>query len=283
MGRILFSAATCSWIDPATGLPEVDESPITQPSKQRSFFVGNNGYRFCNFMEVWIELSPNGRSISASGFTAASRMYRGPSYANIPSHAFDASRQTFAEADAVRFTQIVGARTVSPEVIGAAGGGIVGGALGGAVGGGLIGSGFFGLGAIPGAIIGGIGGAIVGAVAGDTVAHQVSAFPPIWTKIQIHVFRDGRAQAQLLQHSIFPSLTTYIQRESASAAPGANYDRVNHPNGQPYYNATKDAQLPDWKDHGWGALANTSAAGPTRGNPWGVSKGVTGGGENLPG
>ena len=76
MARILFSAATCSWIDPATGLPEVDESPITQPSKQRSFFVGNSGYRFCNFMEAWIETSPDGRSILSSGFTADSRMYR---------------------------------------------------------------------------------------------------------------------------------------------------------------------------------------------------------------
>jgi hypothetical protein len=148
MARILFSAATCSWIDPATGLPEVDETPITQPSKLRSFLVGNSGYRFCNFTEVWIELSPDGRSIAASGFTPESRMYRGPSFAHIPSHAFGALHQIFNEADAVRFTQIVGARTVSPEVIGFAGG-ILGGAA---------------VGALAGSIIPGVGTAVGAAV-----------------------------------------------------------------------------------------------------------------------
>jgi hypothetical protein len=118
---------------------------------------------------------------------------------------------------------------------------------------------------------------------GEPVAHQVSGFPPIWTKIQIRIFRDGRAQAQLLQHSLFPSMTTYVQREGASAVPGANYDRVNHPNSQTYYNATKDVQLPDWQAHGWGSLANTTALGPCAGNPWGITKGITGGSENLPG
>ncbi len=259
MARILFSAATCSWIDPATGLPEVDDSTITQPSKLRSFLVGNSGYRFCNFMETWIDLSPDGRSITASGFTPESRMYRGPSFAHIPSHAFSVSRQTFAEADAVRFTQIVGARTVSPEVIGTTVGGILG------------------------AIVLGVPGAITGAILGDTIAHQITGFPPIWTKIQIRIFRDGRAQGQILQHSLFPSMTIFVQQERASATPGASYDRASHPNGQTYYNATKEVELPDWKARGWGPLANSSVPGPCAGNPWGTTKGVTGGSENLPG
>ena len=219
-------------------------------------------------MEVYIELTRDGRDVASHGFTAASRMYRGPSYANIPSHAFDAKRETFPAADSVRFEQIVGARTVSPEVIGTGAGGLVGGALGGLLIGGPIGL---------------IGGLVVGAIAGDALAHQVTGFPPIWSRLSITIGRDGKAVAELLEHSIFPSLTIYVQREPCGETPGVNYDRVRHPNRQFYYDATKDVELPDWKAHGWGQRENSHLRGPTRGNPWGTTKGVTGGSDNLPG
>jgi hypothetical protein len=159
--RKTFAAAACSWIDAATGLPEVDIIPITGEFVDRPFLVGNKGYRFCNFMDVWSELGMTG--VSSRGFTQASGMYRGPSYARIPSHAFGFDRAIFDEPDAVRFTQVVGARTVSPEV-GGTGVGIVAGAAAGAA----IGSFVPALGTAIGAIAGGV----IGGIAGEIVAHQ---------------------------------------------------------------------------------------------------------------
>jgi hypothetical protein len=246
---ITFAAASCSWIDPATGLPEVDVNRVTWDSAERSFFVGNNGYRFCNFMEVSAQADFGARLIATPLFTADSKMYRGPSFARIPSHAFSIQQEVFTESDAVRFTQVVGARTVSPEVIG----GLVGGVAG---------------------AIGGIFGGIVGDRVGREVAHRAKGFPPIWSKIQIRIYYDGRMEAQLLQHSLFPSLTYYIQA-------GGKFQRSNHPNGSPFYDATKTVQLPDWQANGWGPLKATSVPGPTAGNPWGIVK-ETMGSENEP-
>lgn len=44
--KTIIAAAACSWIDPATGLPETD-SPLRAASVQRSFLTGNHGFRFC--------------------------------------------------------------------------------------------------------------------------------------------------------------------------------------------------------------------------------------------
>lgn len=267
--RVTFAAAACSWIDAATGLPEVDAVSITGAFMPRTFFVGNNGYRFCNFMEVWAELDTARRVIVGSGFTPQSGMYRGPSFAQIQSHAFLKQTDTFNEPDAVRLTQVVGARTVSPEVLGTGGGILVG-----AVAGGVIGS------AVPviGTAVGAIAGGLLGAFGGEVVGHQAVGFPPIWSKIQIRIYRDGRTEAQLLQHSLFPSLTFYQQ----AANPIMPFQRVNHPNGNTWYNALKTTQLPDWQNRGWGKLQSMSIPGPCGGNPWGIDKGITGGGENLP-
>jgi hypothetical protein len=270
--RKTFAAAACSWIDQATRLPEVDVVPITAESVSRSFLVGNRGYRFCNFMEVWFQADPDRAGVGGRGFTPTSGMYRGPSYARIPSHAFLRQTDIFDEPNAVRFTQVVGARTVSPEVVGT-GGGI----LAGAVAGGVIGS------AVPGigTALGLIAGVAVGAFAGETVGHQVLGFPPIWSKIQMRIYRDGRMEAQLLQHSLFPSLTFYKQVVGPHL--GINsFERVNQANGQRYYNALKATQLPEWQKRGWGYLQNMLVPGPCGGNPWGIAKGVIGGQENLP-
>jgi hypothetical protein len=269
ISRVTFAAAACSWIDPATGLPEVDHNPITEPSASRAFFVGNNGYRFCNFMEVWVNMDSVTGLVTGHGFTAQSGMYRGPSYARLPSHAFTERTEIFTEPAAVRFTQIVGARTVSPEVLGT-GGGVLAGALA-----------FGALGSVVpafGTALGLIAGGLLGAFSGEMVGHHFLGFPPIWSKIQIRIYRDGRTEAQLLQHSLFPSLTFYEQ----GGGQGAAFSRVNHPNGSGWYNALKTSQLPDWQRRGWGPMESTSAPGPCGGNPWGVTKGVTGGAENLP-
>jgi hypothetical protein len=268
--RTTFAAATVSWIDAATELPEVDAHPLKALSVPRPLLTGSHGYRFCNFLEVWIEADFNKRLVIGKGFTPASRVYRGPSYLRIPSHAFMTQPEIFEEPDAVRFTQVVGARTVSPEVLGT-GGGIVAGIAAGAIGGSFI--------PVIGTALGAVVGGVVGGLSGELVGHQVLGFPPIWSKIQIRMYRDGRTEAQLLQHSLFPSLTFYRQAGSAS---DAAFERVDIANGKAYYDATKERQLPDWRERGWGTLQRTSTPGPTSGNPWGIRKGVTGGAEIVP-
>jgi hypothetical protein len=32
---------------------------------------------------------------------------------------------------------------------------------------------------------------------GEIVGHQALGFPPIWSKIQIRMFKDGRTEAQV--------------------------------------------------------------------------------------
>jgi hypothetical protein len=230
LSTLTFAAATCSWIDPATGLPEIDANRVIGDSQERSFFLANKGYRFCNFTEVSLQVDFSQRQLVNPTFTADSGMYRSLSYGNIPSHAFPIQRQTFVEDDAVRFTQVTGARTVSPESLGMKWGDAL----------------------------------------GELVARQLIAFPPIWSKIQIRIYKDGRKEAQLLQHSIFPSLTFYQQV-------GNTFARVNYLNGQNWYDATKLVQLPDWKKRGWGPLQQTNAPGPTAGSPWGTTRGFFGG------
>jgi hypothetical protein len=274
--QVSHAAATCSWIDPATGLPETDTQVIVDPTTSLGFLTGNRGYRFCNFMSVWAEVNTATQRIQRSGFNAFSDIYRGPSYANIPSHAFMVQQASFVEADGMRFTQVVGARTVSPEVVGAAGGVVVG-----AVAGGVIGS------VVPviGTAIGAVAGGLIGMFAGEGVAHQAIGFPPIWTKVQIRMGHDGSVKAELLQHSLFPSMTFY---ERQLHLPGSRASRVfclvsQAPAGAGYYNATKDVQLPAWQARGWGKLPATSLPGPTDGNPWAIEKGVFGLTSSIPG
>jgi len=274
--QISHAAATCSWIDPATGLPETDTQVIVDPTTNLGFLTGNQGYRFCNFISVWAEIDLVAKRVQKSGFESSSRIYRGPSYGGIPSHAFMVQRDSFVEKDGLRFTQVVGARTVSPEVVGTAGGVVLG-----AIAGGVIGS------AVPivGTAIGAIAGGLVGAFAGEGVAHQAIGFPPIWTKMQIWIRNDGSVQAELLQHSLFPSMTFYARE---SHRPGSHPSRVFNlmyqaPARAGYYNATKDVQLPAWQARGWGKLPTTSLPGPTDGNPWAIEKGIFGLGSSIPG
>lgn len=149
-------------------------------------------------------------------------MYRAPWFARLPSHAFVSTQEIFEESNAVRFTQVVEARTVSPEVLGTGGGVLAGAAVGAGVGS-----------VVPGVgtVAGDVAGGIVGGLGGEVVVCQALGFPPIWAKIQIRIYRDGRTEAQLLQHSLFPSLTFYRQAD-------LDFIRVNHPNGERFYSAT---------------------------------------------
>jgi hypothetical protein len=231
------SAATVSWIDPATELPEVDQNKPNGPTTTRQFLTGNAGFRFCNFIEAWISYDTAVRAITGYGFNeATSKIYRAPSFAKIPSHVFPRKPDVGVAGDAVTFTQIIGARTQSPEVIGGIVGGVVGGVAGGYV--------------------------------GEKVAHKVSGFPPIWSQLRLKIFNDGRFEVQLLQHSLFPSLTLYKVRLDG-ASQSNNYDRVSIV-GASYYDAVPS--LENWKKEGWGPVRGGLISGPTAGNPWGVDK-----------
>lgn len=269
----IYAAATCSWIDPATGLPEVDNNPFKGPAVARASLTGNQGFRFCNFAEATMTMDDSTNVVMSQSFGGQSGIYRGPSFAHLPSHAFPILRDIAAGPDAVVFTQIAGARTVSPEVIGT-GGGVVGGAIAGGVIGSFI--------PVVGTAIGAGVGAIVGGLAGEAIAHQAIGFPPIWTKIQITLFKDGRVEAKLSMHSIFPSNTYYEADARPDGTLDGNFHRVDHPRGTAFYDATKAVQLPDWQNRGWGALMPTGSPGATPGNPWGIAKGVFGAGEITP-
>ena len=109
------SAATLSWIDPVTKLQEVDKLGDPGDSLWRGDITARHGYRFANFLEVWME-AWNG-AILGHGFTDSSGIYCGPSYLNIRSEEFVTLRKSRVDLKKVTYTQIVGARTQSPNVI----------------------------------------------------------------------------------------------------------------------------------------------------------------------
>jgi len=230
------SAATVSWIDPATELPEVDNNRPSDPATTRQFLTGSAGFRFCNFIEAWTNYDSALQAVTSYGFSSASKIYRAPSFAKIPSQVFTPKQAMSLAGGAATFTQIIGARTQSPEVIG----GIVGGVVGG----------------------------VVGGYVGEKVAHSVSGFAPIWSQLRLKIFDDGRFEVHLLQHSLFPSLTLYKVRLQG-ANQSNDYDRVSIV-GASYYNAVPS--LEKWKKEGWGPVRGGPISGPTAGNPWGVDQ-----------
>jgi hypothetical protein len=111
------SIASISWIDVATGLPEVDRTP---PGGQvsRAFVMGNAGYRFANYMEVWATYDTSIGTIVGHGFGSGSGLYRAPSYGGIPSAIGETTRSVRVGREPITFIQMLGARTQSPEKIG---------------------------------------------------------------------------------------------------------------------------------------------------------------------
>src|SRR5262245_61928732 len=119
------SIASFSWIDPRTGLPEVDpRDPGAWTS--RRLIRSTLGYRFANFLEAFITVDESTGYVVGHGFTPASGIYRGLSFAGLPSAFWPAIRSVRLGSDPVVFTQIVGAQTKSAEGIGGAFGGPIG-------------------------------------------------------------------------------------------------------------------------------------------------------------
>jgi hypothetical protein len=119
------SIASFSWIDPRTGLKEVDpRDPGAWTS--RPWIRSTLGYRFANFLEAFITVDKSTGYVVGHGFTPASGIYRNLSFAGIPSAFWLPIRSVRLGSDPVVFTQIVGAQTKSAEGIGGALGGPIG-------------------------------------------------------------------------------------------------------------------------------------------------------------
>jgi hypothetical protein len=221
------------------------------------------------------------QTIIDRGFSKASGVYRAPSYLRIPSHAFRTIQDVSQGPNSVRFTQIAGARTVSAEA-----GGVVGGVLGGAAAGAYVGTAFFpGFGTLGGAAV----GAVVGGLGIETVLHQgvkvgglppLGNFPPIWSKVVVTFYKNGRMEAEVQQYSLFPSLTFYTQTIGANGTPTSSFGKTTLSDSASSYDAKKEPELSWWQSRGWGLSGQSR--GPSAGNPWGLSKGITGGSENIP-
>ena len=255
--QTLYAAmATASWIDPKSKLKKVD--PVMPANTVSKAFLASNAdhFRFSNLLETYITVNDAG-AITGGGFTAQSGMYRGPSAFGLDSMPYPV-KQTMERGGAYTFTQIVGARTHTPETVGE---GV--GALGGAAAGG-------GLSLLfpPAAIVLVPGGAAVGYLAGKYGAKRIFDYPPIWSELVLTFSANGTFQTRVARHSLFPSLTTYRQDGPAAAKPATSFSRIPTFLGQPYYDGVPALSL--WQDHGWGPLRGGSI-GPTPGNPWGAN------------
>ena len=238
--RIDASAASVSWIDPASPAGGHVTDPAPPATLTVPFVTGSSGFRFSNYLHGWCETADSVH-LTNHGFETDSGIYRGPSYLGIPSHAYATSRSGAPFTDAggiegVEFEQLTGARTISAGVIGGAGGGLVGGAAGAAAAG-------FVVGGPVGAAVGGLIGGIVGWAAGSSVANRVTNFPPIWTRIRLRLKANGARSCQLVEQSVFPSSSFYCDLSQVRT-----------------YSALAPEQS-RWEAGGWDA-----------GNPWGASR-----------
>jgi hypothetical protein len=266
MNVIMAGAATFSWINPKTGLPEVDKGGEPGETIHVDEIMLGLKYRFANFVEVVVE-SDERHGIVRAAFSDRAGMYRGPSFLRLDSAPVgQIGRSVVFNRQSATFRQLVGCRTESPEKIGSAVGAAVGTgvAVGGVVVGAKVGA-LAGVWAGPaGMFVGAVALGTVGYLTGREVAEFATAFPPIWTELELKVQLDGTVVASLVSHSLFPSNTLYIT-EGARAGTSApiRYRQV----GKSYDgDATR---LKQWKNTGWGS-SGSPRTGPTAGNPWGM-------------
>jgi hypothetical protein len=236
------SICSLSWINGKTGLPENDKDG--PPTVFSGALVTREDdalkFRFVNLLEAKVLVVGSPPRIVSGGWTPASKIYKNPSFGQIPSEPFEPKRSVIQLPDRVVFRQTIGARTVSPEVIGQEAGGVGGGFVNPLL--------------IP-----------ITRRIGRAAAHALSGFPPIWTTIELTMFVDGRSEGKVLQHSLFPSMNFYTRPDQfkGQARIASSYQQVG---------ASYDAvpELDHWKVHGWGQLHND--VGPCEGNPWGYTR-----------
>jgi hypothetical protein len=226
---MVFSTGSMSWIDPRIPLPEADFGGNPGPLiTNRATIIGKTKYRFANFLEAFINVNGSGTFVG-HGFTSESDGYGNPSsFLGTQPQSFNTIRSVEIGHEPVRFVQIVGFRTNAAEVIGEA----------------------------------------IAREVGRSFAAINFGLPPIWSEIELNVFKTGQTTARILRHSLFPSLEWYTQD---------TFDHIGRvPNPSVYFNRYDyDARpnLARWIDEGWGALtASQVARNPSPGNPWNVPK-----------
>ncbi len=166
-------------------------------------------------------------------------MYRGLSYAGIPSEPFSIRCTTEAVEDGVRFTQVVGSRTQSPEILAER--------LAGPFG-----------------------------VIAREVAELFVSFQPIWTELELTIFLDRFYKGRVVRHSLFPSMSFYcsdeVERFFVPGQMNTPAVRVFPSNG--YFRKASDydgvPNYENWRKRGWGGLVDAMSSGPVGGNPWRV-------------
>lgn len=268
MGTRLFAiTASFSWINPKTGLPEVDKGGEPGSVIGLDEVFAGKKYRFSNYLEAVVDIDDQHGIINAA-FGEKSGMYRGPSFLRLDSAPVGAIGRSVSrtQQEAV-FRQLVGCRTESPEKIGSGVGTAVG--VGAGVAGVAAGA---KLGVLAGAwagpagmFIGAVAIGTVGYFGGREVAEFASAFPPIWTELELVVKADGSVRSALVSHSLFPSNTFYCgEPRRALAAPA----RTLRQQGLSYDG--DGVRLKDWKARGWG-MSSARRSGATAGNPWGMA------------
>ena len=117
-----FSIAALSWIDPRTGLPEVDQGDPGDAILAEAI-LANTGYRFANFLEATISVVSTSKSpmpiaigFSHIGYTEDCGIYRSPSFLGIPSYAYPIKLFDPVTVDGgIEFRQIVAAGRKSPR------------------------------------------------------------------------------------------------------------------------------------------------------------------------
>jgi hypothetical protein len=249
MNPVTFTASVCSlsWIDQRTGLPEHDGDgpPLHIPGAKLTFENDTLPFRFLNLLEATVSIIQSSPPrIGSYNWTPASKIYRNPSFLKIPSEPFQTFQSVTPKGDRVLFQQTAGARTVSPEIIGAVAG------------------------AAPPIVEGPMGEPLIPVAAkiGRAVAHDLLGFPPIWTTLHLTMFADGHSEGAVTCYSLFPSMNFY-------AVPGSGIGSKSRLTSLYYLVDSYDARanLDKWKTAGWGKLPS-SPSGSCSGNPWGYEK-----------
>jgi len=212
--------ATLSWIDPKSGLPEVDRNGMPAETLGLQGIQSVRNCRFAHLLTCSIFVE-NGK-ITRCWVDKPSTIYRRPSYQDTPSVVYK-DRRDMSDWNSERaiFVQTVGCRTQAPELIGGAVG------MGGASGTGIL-------------------DPILGYRIGREAAELVSSFPPIWTKLRILMRADGACEGGLIGHSLFPSISFYegVQVNQMVAGQISTWIRRGYYDGVPNYKA--------WNEQGWG-------------------------------
>ena len=248
---ITHSVATTSWIDQRLfdpkNLPEVDRYTSTPDRISRDVLTANLGYRFANYLEAYIVVNERGEIIKQD-FTDNSGMYFGPSYKGIMPKEFPVIPRIEKSSDgkSVRFTQIVGAQTMSPQTNGSRQ----------AV---KTTDGVFGIHPNWGGPIG-VQLENLASGIGVRVAENFIVFPPIWTELELTILSDGTFEGKLVRHSLFPSNSFY---EQSYTVENIRSDSLKYELIQTYDARSK---IDDWRKNGWGGVGG--ASGPAGGNPW---------------